>query len=92
MMENIVFLNKTVARDKTWVCFETKGITAQYRQWKHSNSSRVEKLKQTFFSKKLMATVFWDSNSDLLVKFMEPGMNITTASYSMTLECLQRLF
>ncbi|GBN32314.1 hypothetical protein AVEN_259622-1 [Araneus ventricosus] len=86
------FLDKLVTGDETWVHYETEETKEQSKQWMHSHSPsrKPVKFKRTFFTKKCMATVFWDRKGVLLVEFMPRGTTITATSYSKTLQRLRR--
>lgn len=58
---------------------------------KHTGSPKPKKFIQTFHSRKLMATVFWDRKGVLLVVFMNPGATtITSKVYDEILKQLRR--
>uniref|UniRef100_A0A1B6DU03 Mariner Mos1 transposase n=1 Tax=Clastoptera arizonana TaxID=38151 RepID=A0A1B6DU03_9HEMI len=54
-----------------------------------SSPRKPVKCRQTFLTRKLMATVFWDKKGIILVEFMERGTTINAAVYSDTLKKLR---
>jgi len=53
-------------------------------------SPRTKKFKTSISVKKIMASVFWDRKSILLVDFLPPGATVDTATYCDTLTRLRR--
>lgn len=84
-------LDQIVTGDETWVSYVNVEQKAQSREWGHTSSPRKPvKCRQTFSTKKLMATVFWDRKDVLLVEFMERGTTINSTVYCETLKKLRR--
>ncbi|GFT51452.1 histone-lysine N-methyltransferase SETMAR [Trichonephila clavipes] len=63
----------------------------QSMEWRHSSSPRKGKFKQTISDQKIMCTMFWDRNGELLVDFLTRGNTINAAAYCATLHKLRRL-
>jgi hypothetical protein len=72
-------LSHIVTGDKTWVSHITPESKQQSLHWKHTGSPKRKKLKQTFLTRKIMCTVFWDRQGVLLVEFLPQGTTINTA-------------
>jgi histone-lysine N-methyltransferase SETMAR len=60
----------------------------QSRQWKHPESPKPRKFKQTLSAGKVMASVFWDRKGLLLCEFMPAGTTINANRYCETLKNL----
>uniref|UniRef100_A0A1B6ITX5 Tc1-like transposase DDE domain-containing protein n=1 Tax=Homalodisca liturata TaxID=320908 RepID=A0A1B6ITX5_9HEMI len=85
------FLSQIVTGDETWVSYVNTEQKRQSMEWGHTSSPRKPvKCRQTFSTRKLMATVFWDKKGIILVEFMERGTTINAAVYSDTLKKLRR--
>lgn len=84
------FLDSIVTGDETWCHYVTPETKQQSRQWKHSESPKPKKFKQTLSAGKIMATVFWDRQGVLLVEFMPRGTTINSNTYCETLKKLRR--
>lgn len=59
-------------------------------QWHHWISPKTKKCQTLISVKKIMASVFWDRQSILLLEFMTPGTTSNAAAYCQTLKHLQR--
>ena len=84
------FLEQIITTDETWVhqyCPETK---VQSVTWKHPGSPTIKKFKTSTSCGKLMATVFWDMHSVLLLHFSPPNETVNSAAYQATLKKLKR--
>ena len=81
-------LSHTVTGDETWVFHITPESKQQCLHWKHTGSPKRKKLKQTFSTRKIMCTVFWDRHV-LLIEFLPQGTTINSAVYCETLKKLR---
>ena len=75
------FFDRIITGDETWVYqydFETK---QQSKQWLPRGSSGPIKFKSERSVKKIMATVFWDSEGIVLIDFLEDKKTVTGAYY-----------
>ena len=77
------FLDTIVTGDETWVFRYTPESKQQSLQWRHTQSPRTKKIQN--FSKKILASLFWDRKGILLVDFMPPGTALNAAAYCDTL-------
>lgn len=84
------FLSQIVTGDETWVAYVTPESKQQSMEWRHSNSPRKVKFKQTISARKIMCTVFWDRKGVLLVEFLPRNETINAAGYCKTLHNLRR--
>jgi len=83
-------LSHIVRGGETWVSHITPESKQQSLHWKHTGSPKRKKFKQTFSTRKIMCTVFWDRQGVLLVKFLPQGTKINSAVYCETLKKLRR--
>ena len=83
-------LSHTVTGDETWVSHITPESKQQFLRWKHTCSQERKKCKQTFSTRNIMCTAFWDREGVLLVEFLPPGATINSAVYCETLKKLRR--
>lgn len=84
------YLDSIVTEDETWCHYVTPETKQQSRQWRHPESPKPKKFKQTLSAGKVMATVFWDRKGVLLIEFMPRGTTINSESYCETLKKLRR--
>ena len=84
------FLKSIVTGDETWVAHYTPETKRQSQQWCHTSSPSAKKFKTTISAKKIMASVFWDSQGVLLVEYLPQGETINAARYCETLKKLRR--
>ncbi|GFW49431.1 mariner Mos1 transposase [Trichonephila clavipes] len=78
-------LSRIITGDETWVSHITPESKQQSMKWRHTSSPVKIKAKQTQSKRKVMATVFWDRCSVLLVDFMPQGTTINSGAYCATL-------
>ena len=74
--------------DETWVYHYDPEAKQQSKQWLPRGSSGPIKFKSERSVKKVMATVFWDSEGVVLVNFLEGKKTVTGAHY---IEVLRKL-
>ena len=83
-------LSHIVTGDETWVSRIIPESKQQSLHWKHTGWPKRKKFKQTFSTRKIMCTVFWDRQGVLLVEFLPQGTTINSAVYCETLKKLRR--
>jgi len=83
-------LSHTVTGGETWVFHITPESKQHSLHWKHTGSPKREKFKQTFSTRKIMCTVFWDRQGVHLVEFLPQGTPINSAVYCEKLKKLRR--
>jgi len=88
-MEGDNMLSHIVTGDETWVSHITPESKQQSLHWKHTGSVKRKKFKQTFSTRKIMCTVFWDRQGVLLVEFLSQGTTINSAVYCEMLKKLR---
>ena len=64
------FFDRIITGDETWVYYYDPKIKQQSKQWLPCGSSGPIKFKSERSVKKVMATVFWDSEGVVLVGFL----------------------
>ena len=74
--------------DETWVYQYDPKTKQQSKQWLPLGSSGPIKFKSEWCVKKVMATVFWDSEGVVLVDFLEGKKTVTGPYY---VEVLRKL-
>ena len=82
------FFDRIITGDETWVYQYDPETKQQSKQWLPRGSSGPIKFKSERSVKKVMATVFWDSEKVVLVDFLEGKKTVTGAYY---LEVLGKL-
>ena len=82
------FFDRIITGDETWVYQYDSETKQQSKQWLPHGSSGPIKFKSESSVKKVMATVFWDSEAVVLVDFLEGKKTVTGAYY---LEVLRKL-
>ena len=83
------FLLRLVTVDETWVhCYEPEN-KAQSRQWVGPGSPRPKKFKTQPSAGKVMATVFWDTKSVIMLDFLPKRSTITGVYYANLLHQLR---
>ena len=65
------FFDRIIIRDETWVYQYDPETKQQSKQWLPRGSSGPIKFKSERSVKKIMATVFWDSEGVMLVDFLK---------------------
>ena len=63
------FLLRLMAVDETWIHYYEPENKSQSRQWVGPGSPRPKKLKTQPSARKVMATVFWDAKSVIMLDF-----------------------
>ncbi|GBN10452.1 Histone-lysine N-methyltransferase SETMAR [Araneus ventricosus] len=85
------FLNRIVTGDETWVAHGNAETKQQSLAWGHTGSpTRLRKARQTLSSRKLMVTVFRDTQGILLIEFMTRGTAINSEVYCRMLKKQKR--
>ena len=79
-------LSHIVTGDKTWVSHITPESKQQSLHWKHTGLPKRKKFNQTFSTRKIMCTIFWNRQGVLLVEFLPQGTTINSAVYCETLK------
>ena len=83
------FLLRLVTVDETWVHYYEPENKAQSHQWVGPVSPRPKKFKTQPSAGKVMATVFWDAKSIIMLDFLPKGSTITGVYYANLLDQLR---
>ena len=78
------FINRVVNQDGTWVHHFDPESKMQSMQWKHKMLKRVSS------AGKVMASVFWDSQGEIMIDYFEQGRTINGAYYAAELRRLRQ--
>jgi histone-lysine N-methyltransferase SETMAR len=68
--------SKIITDDETWVYHWDPRTKQESMQWVHKGSPSPKKARMQNSSGKLMATVFWDMEGNLLIEYMKKGFTI----------------
>ena len=82
------FFDRIIIGDETWVYQYDPETKQQSKQWFSCGSSGPIKFRSERSVKKVMATVFWDSEGVVLVDFLEGKKTVTGIYY---IEVLRKL-
>ena len=82
------FFDRIVIGDETWIYQYDSETKQQSKQWLPRGSSGPIKFKSERSVKKVMATVFWDSEGVVPIDFLEGKKTVTGAYY---VEVLRKL-
>ena len=83
------FLLRLVTVDEIWVHYYEPENEAQSRQWVGPGSPRPKKFKTQPSAGKVMASVFWDANSVIMLDFLPKRSTITGVYYANLLDQLR---
>ena len=83
------FFDRIITVDETWVYQYDPDTKQQSKQWLPCGSSGPIKFKSERSVKKVMATVFWDSEGVVLVDFLEGKKTVTGTYYVKVLRKLR---
>ena len=86
--DEIRFFDRIITGDETWVYQYDPETKKQSKQWLPRGLSGPIKFKSERSVKKVMATVFWDSEGVVLVDFLEGKKTVAGAYY---VEVLRKL-
>jgi len=76
------FISRFVTVDETWLHHFDPESKAQSMAWKHVTSPPPRKFRVVASARKVMATVFWDSEGVVLTDYLEHGRTITGTYYA----------
>jgi len=79
-----------VTGDESWFHHFDPETKWQSKEYHHLDSPTKKKPKTMPSAKKIMGTVFWDTEGCILIEFLEPGKTINAARYVQTLLKLHR--
>jgi histone-lysine N-methyltransferase SETMAR len=83
------FRRRFITVEGTWIHHYTSETKEQSKQWVPRGKSAPKKAKTFPSARKVMATVFRDSQGIILINYMGKGKTITGTSYSLLLDHLK---
>jgi len=75
------FLSRLVTMDETWLYHYDPETQQQSMEWRHSGSPRPKKFRVQKSAGKVLASIFWDQDSILLIDYFPKGQNINAEYY-----------
>jgi hypothetical protein len=75
------FLQRIVTAHEIWVHHYEPGSKAQIMAWKHLTSHVAKKFKSQPSAGKIMLTLFWDMEGEILVHFTPKGPDLAPRIY-----------
>jgi len=76
------FLLRLATMDETWLHHYDPETKQQSMEWRHSGSPRLKKFRVQIFSRKVLASIFWDQDGILLIDCLPKGQTINAEYYS----------
>ena len=76
------FLPRVVTGDETWVYYYDPPSKFESMEWKHAGSPRTKKFKVSRTTKKVMATVFWDTDGVIHIVYLPRGTTMNGQYYA----------
>ena len=76
------FLSRVVTGDETWVYYYDPPSKFESMEWKHVGSPRTKKFKVSRTTKKVMATVFWDTDGVIHIDYLPRGTTMNGQYYA----------
>ena len=76
------FLSRVVTGDETWVYYYDPPSKFESLEWKHAGSPRTKKFKVSRTTKKVMATVFWDTDGVIHIDYLPRGTTMNGQYYA----------
>ena len=69
------FWRRLITVDETWIQHYTPESKIQSKQWNANGEPAPKKAKTVFSAEKVMATVFWDNHTVILIDYLQKGKN-----------------
>ena len=76
------FLSRVVTGDETWVYYYDPPSKFESMEWKHAGSPRTKKFKVSRTTKKVMASVFWDTDGVIHINYLPRGTTMNGQYYA----------
>ena len=76
------FLTRIVTGDETWVHHFAPESKRQSMEWKHPGSPVKKKFKSQPSARKVMLTIFWDSQGVILEHYLERDTTLDSVGYN----------
>jgi len=71
-----------VTMDETWLYHYDPETKQQSMEWRHSGSPRPKKFRVQKSAGKILASIFWDRDSIILIDYLPKGHTINAQYYS----------
>ena len=84
------FISRFVAVDETWLHHFDPERKAKSMTWKQDTSPPPRKFRVVMSARKVIATVFWESEGIVLIDYLEHGSTISGNDYADWLENVER--
>jgi len=75
------FLRRFVTVDETWIHWYTPETKEQSKQWTSPGEPAPKKANTVASAGKVMATVFWSSQGEIYINYLERGKKVTGLYY-----------
>jgi histone-lysine N-methyltransferase SETMAR len=83
------FVARLVTMDETWLHHYDPQTKERSKEWRHSGSPRPKKFRVQKSAGKIMASVFWDKDGVILMKYLPKGQGINATYYMSLLDELR---
>ena len=83
------FLRQIVTGDESWVHHYDPESKQQWKEYRHKMSPSLKKFKVFSSARKVLLTIFWDSEGVVHTEFLEQGNTVNSTKYVNTLEKLK---
>lgn len=83
------FVTRLITMDETWLYHYDPETKEQSKQWRHHGSPRPQKYRVQKSAGKVLASVFWDKDGVLLVRYLRRGQTVNAAYYTSLLDELR---
>jgi histone-lysine N-methyltransferase SETMAR len=75
------FVRRFITVDETWILHYTPESKQRSKQWTEAGCSGPKKTRSVPSARKVMASVFWDTEGILFIDYREKGKTITGEYY-----------
>jgi hypothetical protein len=89
LKERDVFLERVITGDESWIYEYNIKLKTQSKEWKHENSPRRKKARNSKSKIKVMLIVFFDCHRIVHHEFIPKGQTVNTAFYMGVLKRLR---
>ena len=76
------FLSRLFTMDETWLFYYDPETKQPSMEWRHCGSPRPQKFRVQKSAGKVLASIFWDQDSILLINYLPKGQTINAEYYS----------
>ncbi|GFR64094.1 histone-lysine N-methyltransferase SETMAR [Elysia marginata] len=82
------FIQRIITGDESWVHHNDPESKRQSMEYRHKSSPSPRKFNVVVFARKVVLSVFWDSEGIVLIEFLKQGNTINSEWYIPTLRKL----